>query len=372
MSSVADTSISDMTHIRLIPFRTAAVFPFSFPFGHRADLRNAIELNFRSLLGGRESALAMIPQVTEQRTNLTRGAAWFASKEEINSYEEKLGRDAVFLPAPAAFASTVGGNGVIVWQEDDISCALWIKDNTPQMYRSAPLAESSSEELASWLCSYAAASGDEISNECVKIFRADELSEDEINRIASESFAASPSLARLDLSNRGASIAERYESFFNAAFRALTVLSATGIIFAILSLLILIQNKYYAPTFESAPAEVYRLAMGKTSRSPLASITKELKTLRGSGIGLTLEGALTNIAHAWEELPNETRLDAMRFGTERIELEGQAQRTNEIESLRDVLARNGFTVNIGDVQQIPSGGGTLRFSIVLTEEGHAR
>lgn len=316
----------------------------------------------------------MIPQVTEQRANVTRGAAWFASKEEINTYEEKLGKNSVFIPAPAAFAAEVGGSGLIVWQEEELSCALWIKEDTPQMYRCVPTSDSSAEDLARWMRSYASASGEDIPDEKVRIFYAGDISEDEVNRAAAASFAASPSLARLDLSNRGASLAERYESFFNTAFRVLKAISAAGVLFLVLSLLIFAQNKYRATAFESAPSDVYRLAMGTTSSSPLSAITRELRMLSGTSIGLTLDGTLANIASAWEELPqdNGTRLDALRFGTERIEIEGQAQKTNEIENLRDALAKNGFSVNLGDVQQIPSGGGALRFSVVLTEGGRGK
>ncbi|MCD8234707.1 MAG: hypothetical protein LUC51_10065 [Cloacibacillus porcorum] len=63
------------TEAYFIPFRTATVFPFSFPFGRKVNLRSAITLTFRPILGEQESRLSLVPQVAEQRANLTRGAA---------------------------------------------------------------------------------------------------------------------------------------------------------------------------------------------------------------------------------------------------------------------------------------------------------
>ncbi|MFR5880158.1 MAG: hypothetical protein ACLUEQ_04760 [Cloacibacillus evryensis] len=39
------------TEAYFIPFRTATVFPFSFPFGRKVNLRNAVSLTFRPVLG---------------------------------------------------------------------------------------------------------------------------------------------------------------------------------------------------------------------------------------------------------------------------------------------------------------------------------
>lgn len=360
------------TEAYFIPFRTATVFPFSFPFGRKVNLRNAVSLTFRPVLGEQESKLSLVPQVTEQRVNLTRGAAWFVAKEEISEYEELLGKKSIFLPAPAAFASEVGGDGLIVWHEGNSSCALWLEDYTPQLYRYAPDPEGGAESLAQWMRSYASSIGKEIPAEDIRIFCAEDVSLGELRRAAAATFAAAPGLAHLDLSNRGASMAERYEAFFNTAFRSIKIASAAGLMFFILSLVILIQNKYMAESFAAAPSEVYRLAMGEVSRSPLASITKRMRLLTGGGVQLTLEGTLANFGAAWKTLPAGTdiKVDAIRYGRERTEIEGQAPKTDNIQQLRDALAKNGFAVKLGDVQQIPGGG--MRFTLNLTEGGREK
>lgn len=360
------------TEAYFIPFRTIAVFPFSFPFGRKVNLRNAISLTFRPILGEREAMLSLVPQVTEQRAGLTRGAAWFVSKDEIAEYEALLGGKSIFLPAPVAFASEVGGDGLIVWREGESSCAVWFEDYTPQLYRYFPDSEGGAEELAQWMRSYASLIGREIAAENVRLFYAEDVSRGELRRAALATFAAAPGLAHLDLSNRGATMAERYEAFFNTAFRGVRIASLAGVAFFLLSLVMLIQNKYTAESFAAAPSEVYRLAMGEVSRSPLAAITKRLRLLTGGGVQLTLEGTLANFAAAWKALPAGTdiKIDAIRYGRERTEIEGQAPRTDNIQQLRDALAKNGFAVKLGDVQQIPGGG--MRFTLNLTEGGREK
>ncbi|MCD8234706.1 MAG: hypothetical protein LUC51_10060 [Cloacibacillus porcorum] len=215
--------------------------------------------------------------------------------------------------------------------------------------------------------SYVSSTGGEIPAENVRIFCAEDVSREELRRAAAATFAAAPGLARLDLSNRGASMAEQYEAFLNTAFRAVKIASAAGLMFLILSLFILVQNKYMAESFVTAPSEVYRLTTGEVSRSPLADITKRLRLLTGGGVQLPLEGTLANFAAAGRPLPAGTDIkgDAIRYGRERTEIEGQASKTDHIQLLRDALAKNGFTVKLGDVQQIPGGG--MRFTLNLAE-----
>ena len=58
------------------------------------------------------------------------------------------------------------------------------------------------------------------------------------------------------------------------------------------------------------------------------------------------------------------KLDSLRYGAERTEIQGLAGSMDSIQSLRDLLNRNGFTAKVGEVQQVPGSG--MRFSISLT------
>lgn len=353
----------------LIPFKTAAVYPFSFPFGRKVNLKNAVAMNFRPLIGDREDGLSIITQVVEQRSNLTKGAAWFASKSETSAYEELLGEKTAFLPAPLAFVSEVSGDGLIIWHEGDGSAALWVKGYVPQLYRYMSDTEGSPEELAQWMRAYAASAGGEIDPESIRIYDASETGANDIQKAGEAAFASSPGAASLDFSNIGATLAEQNERFFKTSFRMLKMLSAAGIFFLAISSALLAVNIYMKNAFDSAPSDIYRLAMGSESRSPLSSIAKGLRSVSGGGVQLTLDGMLSNFAAAWADLPKGSgvKLDAIRYGLERTEVEGQAPKTENIQQLREALSKNGFSVKLGDVQQIPGGG--MRFNLHLTEGG---
>jgi hypothetical protein len=80
---------------------------------------------------------------------------------------------------------------------------------------------------------------------------------------------------------------------------------------------------------------------------------------------MSLELALENIAAAWKtSTPSGSlKLDAIRYGTERTEIQGTASGSGAVESLRESLNKNGFSAKITDIQQIPGSG--MRFSIGL-------
>ncbi|MDO4987839.1 MAG: type II secretion system protein GspL [Synergistes sp.] len=418
-----DTNLVGEVSAYFIPFRTAAVYPFSFPFGRKANLRSALELSFRPILGEQADHLTMLPVVTEQRPNLTRGYAWFVSKDEISEFEKLLGNKSIFLPAPLAFAAEVGGSGLVVWEEDGSACAVWFEDYEPKMYvyrpplsdnenterdlrddraadtyntdeeydlperqvyadeddnsslpfsDSLPQYTSSAEELAKWVRAYSQQTGNEIDSENVRIFRACDISRDRLQRAAEASFAACSSFARLDLSNRGASFAEKYESFFAVAFSAIRAASISGLLFLLLSIALLAQNVLTSQSFEDTPSYIYSTALGEQSAAPLSSIASKLSRLSGGGVQLTIQTTLSNIAAAWEQLPEGTNVtaDSVRYGEERTEIEGHAGKTDDIQSLRDALAKNGFDVKLNDAQQIPGGG--MRFTLNLTEGGRKK
>ena len=67
----------------LIPFRTLVSYHFSYPFGRKGKVREALKLNFRPIIGEQEEHLALTPQITKQTQNSTEGTAWFAARAEV-------------------------------------------------------------------------------------------------------------------------------------------------------------------------------------------------------------------------------------------------------------------------------------------------
>ena len=174
-----------------------------------------------------------MPQTFERGASSTRGAAWFASREEIESYEDLPGGRAALIPAPLALLSETEGGGLVVWREDGCSFALWSEDYEPKLYRCFSDEESSLDEAVRWMRGYARSLGEEIAPEEVRLFDAAEISQEELQRAGEATFAASPSIAALDFSNGGASAAERRDKFCASAFSALRIAALSGLFFLI-------------------------------------------------------------------------------------------------------------------------------------------
>jgi hypothetical protein len=120
-------------------------------------------------------------------------------------------------------------------------------------------------------------------------------------------------------------------------------------------------------SFAAAPPQIYKSAFGENSNSPLSSAYRKLRLLTGTGAQMAFDQTLGNISAAWSAMPagTQVKLDALRYGAERTEIQGLASSTGDIDKLRDALAANGFKAKNGDVQQVPGSG--LRFTITLNE-----
>ena len=358
---------SGAPRVVLVPFRTLVSYPFSFPFGRKGKVREALSLNFRPVLGDRESLLSLVPQITEQSASLTRGTAWFAAKSEIEEWESRLGDDAAFWPVQMAFVGEVNGSGLVVWHDEEGSSAMWFEEWSPVFCRWAPASDGGPEELAEWVGQYAASSGKTIG--CVKIIESD-APESWIKRCCESALASVGGLESLDISNRGADAARQIESFFGTAFKTVRILSILGVIFLALSSLLLVQNFMGRSAFSEAPSAIYKSVFGEESNSPVTSAVRKLKVVTGSGDSghMSLEQTLSSFAAAWKSASaSGVTLDSIRYGLERTEIQGLADSMASVQGLRDSLAKNGFSAKVGEVQQVPKSG--LRFTISLTGAG---
>jgi len=347
----------------LVPFRTLVAYPFSFPFGRKGRVRDALALNFRPVLGEKEDELSLVPQIIEQKVNETNGIAWFASKKEIEDWEEELGSSAVFWPEPYAFAGEVNGTGSVVCSSEDGSSGMFFDGGTPVIYRWLAKEDGDAEELLEWLRKYSESKG--IKNTAEKIVDINSLVN--VQQYGDFAMAAYQGLSALDLSNRAADTAEQMEQFISLGFKVSKMLTVFGAVFLTLSLMLFIQNKTSSDSFAAAPSQIYKNAFGENSSSPLTSASRKLRILTGTGAQMAFDQTLGNVSAAWSAMPAGTqiKLDSLRYGAERTEIQGLASSTNDIDKLREALSANGFKAKNGDVQQVPGSG--LRFTITLNE-----
>ena len=348
----------------LIPFRTLVSYHFSYPFGRKSKVREALKLNFRPIIGEQEEHLALTPQITKQTQNSTEGTAWFAARAEVEEWEARLGSDKIFWPAQLPFAGEVSGTGLVIWRCARGCAAMWFDGGEPQFSRWLSAADGGADELADWVGKYAESLGKSITN--VKIIDEAEASPEYLKRCCETALASAPGLESLDLSNRGANAAVQTEAFFSAAFALVRVLIALGAVLVLCALLLFARASSGRNDFDAAPSRIYKSVFGENSASPISAAARKLRLVTGSGDGahLTLAATLANLAAAWKaDQSAGVTLDAIRYGVESTELQGLADNMNSVQALRDALTKNGFVVRIGDVQQVPSSG--LRFNMTL-------
>lgn len=356
--------------IALLQLRTLSVHPFSFPFGKNGRVRDALKMSFRYALGNDDDSVLMIPQVTEQGSDRTEGVVWFVSKTEIEEAEGRLGDGIAFWPAPLAMFNETEGNGLAIWNSESGTSGMLFKDRSPLLYRWTPSAENSVNDLEKWFVDYSLSADITIDN--IIVAERPSLSSRSIQKAGSETLKSLRGSASLDLSTKSAYSAKKLESFFAAAFNTARAAVFLGLLFLVLSAGAFIYSRLNSDHFEDVPFEIYKIAFVESSNSPLASSAAKIKNLGAGGTNMSMEQTLDNIAAAWKASASSgsLKLDAIRYGTERTEIQGTAAGSVPVASLRDSLNKNGFNAKISDIQQIPGSG--MRFSIGLESSERSR
>lgn len=104
--------------VLLLQLKTLSVSSFSLPFGKNGRVREALAMSFKPLLGNEDDSMLMIPQIIEQSSEMTAGAVWFVSKDEIEKIETRTGDGITFWPASMALVSEIKGNGLVIWNSE--------------------------------------------------------------------------------------------------------------------------------------------------------------------------------------------------------------------------------------------------------------
>jgi len=363
----AASCVSGESNIVLLSMRSLAAYPFSFPFGRNSNVRNALTMAFRPVLGERENFVSMFPQITEQAQNCTKGVAWFVSKSEIEEFETIFGPEAVLWPAPLIFVHEVDGDGLIIWCDKSGYSAVLFENYMPVFYRWMPEEDGSPENLSELITRYAESVGKTVHK--IRIINENDVSYESLQEYGENSLKYVKNLEMLDLSSKGTDNARKTEALLGACFKAARLLTAAGFVFLLFSSVLLIQNYLLKDSFENAPSEIYRIAFKEESRNPVSASKRKLKMITGNGSQMTIEQTLSRIASAWQDKAEAAavKMDLMRYGTEQTEIEGIADSVSSIEWLRDSLNKKGFSAKIGEVLQVPGSG--LRFRMILTGDG---
>ena len=350
-----------------ILFKTLVLYPFVLPFGRKGNVRNALLFKFLPLLGESANTLSLVPQITMETSNSTSGIAWFVSKSEVKELEALLGTQAVFLPAPLVFVPDDDATVIVLYTNDQGASAVLFDNKLPFAYRWFPNTDGSVDAVVSWMTLYSESLGKKAVR--TEIYHESLLNQNDLQEKGEYAFSSLVGLDSLNLSGKGADRAREVEAFLDNSFKTVRILTAIGAVFLLFSLALFFMTNSYSDRYEYAPETAYKTVFGEQSRSPVTSALKKLKIITGESRSMTFEQTLSNLTSAWGVLksPSDIRLDSLRYGTERTEIQGTAGSMNSIQELKESLAKSGFSAKLGDVQQVS--GTELRFSVTLTGAG---
>lgn len=355
----------DVAAIKLVHFRTLTVYPFSFPFGQKKKVLDALQLKFRPMTGSRENTLFFIPQIIYSEKKKSTGVAWLIAKSEVDIAEKKYGVNYSFWPAPLAFVPNEDGVRVVICKEGEEASAIYYNDKVPVIYRWANAGDGGAEYLSGWMKQYALSVG--MSIDSSEIYDLELMSNEDISTKGMASVSLLNGLGDFDISNASADTAQAIEDFMAKARYTLKFCALSGAVVLILSLLLFVSVLGGRGVFRDAPKQIYSTVFAEEVQSPLSSANKRLRAVSGSGSRITFEQTLSNLIAAWksETAAKDIKLDSMRYGTDMTEIQGLAGNMDSIQLLQTSLNNNGFTAEIGEIQQVSGTG--IRFSIVLTE-----
>ena len=121
--------------VTLVPMRSLSMERFSFPFSGGAKIRDALRLQAMPFMSGGE--VEIFPLITARQGRSSSGTVWYVSSDEFPGENVLPGAGKIW-PSPLPFVSKLsenGGNGVIVWVDEENICSMFWQALEPQMYR---------------------------------------------------------------------------------------------------------------------------------------------------------------------------------------------------------------------------------------------
>lgn len=349
----------------LYPFRTLSVQPFTLPFTHAAQVRDALKLRFRPLLG--PDGGEILPSIVSRETRSCQGLAWVLSRGELDSLEEVLGSNGSVrvLPLPLAFAPS-SGKGISIWADGTQVLGLAWTDGNPVAYRWWPRSRRSPQDAARDLALSADVEADEV--------RIIDFAEDRSGALAeltsgSRHLLTSPGAFReLDLSGRGIDTAVKADMVMGSFRRMTLVVLLFGAMAAALAGALFLEKSRFTSAIDARAEALYRKTFPGNGivRDPLSQARARLRERKVGDAtqDASLFEVLGVLGEAWaDEQLQDVSLETLRFNPDGTDLTGTAGDVAEIDLLQQRFSGSGFISNLGDIQQI--GSGRLRFTLSL-------
>jgi hypothetical protein len=363
-------SPSDGGEILLCPFKGISVHSFSYPFSGISQIREALRIRFRPLLGDASELVSIVPFVVNSEKRLSTGCVFLLSHEEIDEVEADIGGGETLRiwPDALAFSGEVDGSGLIILSGDDSISTVWLEEWTPMFYKTVPAGENIEEEEERLAVQYASGQGKEI-NKVFSVNRAD-LTDSDLQEYGLRTLAKCPAYEQLDLSRRGASILEKREKVVGALLRVAGLAAAAGVIALLVTGGVYVYNSSVAAASQGGVEAIYAASFGERSSQPLRSVNEKLRSLSGQEDETTLYEMLRSVSSVWgkTEASLDVYIETLRFGAENTNIIGTAKSNEAIRNLQRSIEDEGLSARTDNINTI-SAGGDLRFNLNISRGG---
>ncbi len=167
-------------------------------------------------------------------------------------------------------------------------------------------------DLEKWFVDYSSLSAD-ITIDNIIVAERPSLSSRSIQKQGSETLKSLRGSALLTFQRKVPTV-QKNRNLFAAAFNTARAAVFLGLLFLVLSAGAFIYSRLNSDHFEDVPFEIYKIAFGERSNSPLASSAAKIKNLGAGGTNMSMEQTLDTQA-AWKMSAHQTlKLDAIRYG----------------------------------------------------------
>jgi hypothetical protein len=357
------------SRVLLYPFRSVSVQGFSYPFSGVSRVRDALQIQFRPLLGEASERVSISPFLVSSEKRSSAGCVFLLFRDEIDRAEACIGGDETWQVWPdiLAFAGEVDGSGLIILTGGDAITTIWLDEWTPKLYKSVPSSESTEDEEERLAVQYISDLGKSVD----KVFLIDrsDITDSDIQAYGSRTLSKCPAYEQLDLSSRGANLLERRERAVGALLGFVRLLAASGTIVLLIAAGVYLFNSSLAAASQGSMEGIYEASFGERSAQPLASVNEKLRSLSGQVAETSLYETLRSVSSVWDKIgvSGDVFIETLRYGAENTDIIGTARNNEAIQTLRQTIEEEGLSTRTDNVQTIP--GGELRFNMNISRGG---
>ncbi|HQF91345.1 MAG TPA: type II secretion system protein GspL [Synergistaceae bacterium] len=351
----------DFSGVLLYPFRTLSVHPFSYPFGNLSRIREALALQYRSLLLGGQG-VEVLPTVWRREGKGASGVAWFWSREELAFLEGRRGPRLTVWPLPLALASQMEGDGAALWVDGGAVSSLAWRQGIPFLARWKTLGPQGLEGEKAW---FRQMGGEAFS--FVEETLDPRTPQEALRRLgaaADATWKAFPLLHEVDLSSGGVDALVAWDQALLSLRGPLGALLVGGLLFSGVQGGELWSALHRQEDLQARAAEAYAQVFGGTPTDPLSQARARLAEARGENRqarGASLGDVIRFVGETLSEGGDKMTLETLRYSASGAQMGGVLPDVGTLAKVKERLKKGELSSRVGDVQQTPDG--QVRFTV---------